>query len=187
MAAIVLCKTMSEAELSTLSPLQRRLLKAGLMAHWREAADNVFHVRDPGCFAITAIMKQIENRRERACRRAAAGRALARLIHRGLLETCSRGAWRLTRAGLEAARKVHPEIQRPSDHELAVALASWMDERPVMIKGRRPRGSAKKKKMSTGVEVDWRGRRLRGAARKMSVRRGATTSPGPGIEVEMDF
>jgi len=127
-AAIVFCKTMSEAELSTLSPLQRRLLKAGLMAHWREAADNVFHVRDPGCFAITAIMKQIENRRERACRRAAAGRALARLIRRGLLETCSRGAWRLTRAGLEAARKVHPEIQRPSDHELAVALASWMDE-----------------------------------------------------------
>ena len=56
----------------------------------------LFGVRDPGCFAVTGMMKEIVDRRERATRRAAAGRALARLIGRGLLASCSRGSWRLT-------------------------------------------------------------------------------------------
>ena len=62
------------------------------------------------------------------------------------------------------SRRIFPEIRRPNDCELAVAVASWINERPTLIRGRRPRDS-KKKKMSTttnpileeaveGVEVE---------------------------------
>jgi hypothetical protein len=54
----------------------------------------------------------------------------------------------LTRAGVTTSRRIFPEIRRPNDCELAVAVASWMDERRTLIRGRRPRDS-KKKKMST--------------------------------------
>jgi hypothetical protein len=80
-------KMVSTTELSGLSALQKKLLKAGLMAHYREAADIVFNARDPGCFSIVRIMREIGDRRGRATRRAATGRALARLIRRGGLVT----------------------------------------------------------------------------------------------------
>jgi hypothetical protein len=57
-----------------------------------------------------------------------------------------------------------------------------------MIKGRRPRGSAKKKKkkkMSTRVEVDWRGRELRKPRSARAKKMGRTTTGG--IEIEIDF
>jgi hypothetical protein len=128
-------KSVSTTELSTLSALQKKLLKAGLMAHYRKGADTVFRAGDPGCFSIVRMMKEIEDRRVRHVRRAAAGRAIARLIRRGLLESCARGAWRLTPRGFKAARDLWPEIRRPGEHELAVAVAAWMDERPTLISG----------------------------------------------------
>jgi hypothetical protein len=54
-------------------------------------------------------MKEIVDRKERATRRAATGRALARLIGRGLLQSCLRGAWRLTRAGVTTSRRIFPD------------------------------------------------------------------------------
>jgi hypothetical protein len=82
---------MSTTELSTLSALEKKLLKTGLRAHYREAADNVFGARDAGCFAVTTMMKEIVDRKERATRRAAAGRALARLIGRGFCKAVHAG------------------------------------------------------------------------------------------------
>lgn len=164
---------MSKDKLANLSVLQKRLLKAGLMAHWREEADNVFHVRDPGCFAVTTMMKEIADRKARATRRAAAGRALASLIKRGLLESCSRGAWRLTPRGVKVTKQLYPEIQRPSDHEPAVAMASWMDERPVLVRGRRPRGSKKMMMMMMSTTTN--------------PKAAADPEPVEGIEVEMDY
>jgi hypothetical protein len=64
------------------------------------------HARDPGCFSVVRMMKEIGYRNERASRRAATGRSLHRLIERGLLECPARGARRLTPAGLKAARGV---------------------------------------------------------------------------------
>jgi hypothetical protein len=149
----------SRTELSDLSALQKKLLKAGLMAHWREAADNVSRARDPGCFAVTKMMKEAEDRRVRNRRRAAAGRSLHRLIRRGLLECPARGAWKLTPAGFKAAKGLWPEIQRPNEHELVVQVAAWMEERPVLVRGRRPRRSTTTKKMTRGpwieVEMDY--------------------------------
>jgi hypothetical protein len=50
---------MNTTEISTLSALEKKLLKTGLRAHYREAADNVFGARDAGCFAVTTMMKEI--------------------------------------------------------------------------------------------------------------------------------
>jgi hypothetical protein len=65
-SAAHLYKIMSTTELSG---LQKKLLRAGLMVHYREAADTVFGARDPGCFAINAMMKEIDDRQVRASRR----------------------------------------------------------------------------------------------------------------------
>jgi hypothetical protein len=53
------------------------------------------------------------------------GRAVARLIGRGLLECCSkRGSWRLTGAGLKVARELWPELKAPSKSEVERQTAS---------------------------------------------------------------
>jgi hypothetical protein len=83
-----------------------------------------------------------------------------RLIERGLLECPARGEWLLTPAGLKAAKALWPLVQRPSEHELAVQVAAWMEERPVLVRGRRARRSTTTTKKMTG---------------------------GPWIEVEMDY
>jgi Mn-dependent DtxR family transcriptional regulator len=56
-------------------------------------------------------MKAETDHAKRAVRRAAAGRALERLVKRGLLEHCGRGKWRLTEAGVEVAKVLHPEFK----------------------------------------------------------------------------
>jgi hypothetical protein len=56
-------------------------------------------------------MKLFKDRRERARHRAAAGRSIARLIERGLLECPGRGRWKLTPAGLALAQKLDPDVQ----------------------------------------------------------------------------
>jgi hypothetical protein len=80
------------------------------------------------------LMKSFEGRKERARRRAAAGRSIERLIERGLLESCSRGSWRLTPSGVQAARKLYPGVRELSAKELErhnalrVLIDSWIQE-----------------------------------------------------------
>jgi hypothetical protein len=60
--------------------------------------------------------------------RAASGRAVARLIGRGLLECCSRGRWCLTKRGLKVARGLWPEVKAPSKSEerrIVSDIAFW--------------------------------------------------------------
>ena len=63
------------------------------------------------------------------------------------------------------SRRIFPEI-RPNDCELAVAVASWMDERPTLIRGRRPRDPKKKTSTTTNPILE---------------------EAVEGIEVEMDY
>jgi hypothetical protein len=95
--------------LSELSALQIKLLGDGLRAYYYQPVDIVCRSPDPGSFGVKASMATLEDRKMRACRRAAAGRAIARLIKRGLLECGSaRGTWRLTKRGLKAAKAAVP-------------------------------------------------------------------------------
>jgi restriction endonuclease Mrr len=90
-------------------------------------------------------MTKFKDRRERASRRAAAGLSLKRLIKRGLLECCSRGHWRLTRAGVALARRLFPEIKPVTKRQLAAnigfhkAMQNWADTHPTLAgkRGRR--------------------------------------------------
>jgi hypothetical protein len=66
----------------------------------------------------------------------------------------------------QGSRRLGLSGLRSGDSELAAQVAAWMDERPTLIRGRRPRSA--KKKMSTTTTASPRG-------------------SGPGIEVEMDF
>jgi hypothetical protein len=69
--------------------LTDQLLKQALVAHYRRPLDIACQSKEPGCFRL--YLDDIGERRERACARASAGRSLARLIKRGLLESCSHG------------------------------------------------------------------------------------------------
>jgi hypothetical protein len=136
-----LCKRHWSQE--NISALQRSLLKDGLLAHYRSRPlDLACGLPKPGCFGL--IMTKFEDRRERASRRAAAGLSLKRLIKRGLLECCSRGHWRLTRAGVALARRLFPEIKPVTKRQLAAniafhkAMQNWADTHPTLA-GKRPR------------------------------------------------
>jgi N-acyl-L-homoserine lactone synthetase len=62
--------------------------------------------------------------RMRASRRAAAGRAVARLIARGLVECgLQRGTWKLTNPGVKVCKGLWPEILPWSKWELVAAIA----------------------------------------------------------------
>jgi hypothetical protein len=152
-------KIVSEAELKGLSRLQKALLKKGLEAHCVGALDHVYGIEPEGSFGIKTMMKSFEDPKERARRRAAAGRSIERLIGRRLLESCSRGSWRLTRGGLEAARKLYPEMRELSARELErhdalrELIDSWIRERPQVTKRRhKPRQKIEAEK---GLEVDF--------------------------------
>jgi hypothetical protein len=125
---------------SNLSDLQRKLLKGALRSYY----DKPFHVaiqrEDPGCFDVRTFGRTYpdpntfslrwkkasnEERRKNASLRSAAGLSVARLIKRGLVESCSRGKWRLTGAGLEVARELWPKLKPMSKREVASAIAFW--------------------------------------------------------------
>src|SRR6266404_5599266 len=130
-----LCKRhMNEQSLSV---LQRSLLKDGLLSHYHtRPLDLALRLPDPGCFGLKEIMIEFKDRRERAAKRAAAGLSIARLTGRGLLECCSRGHWRLTRAGVALARRLFPKIKPPTKRELAhnivlhKGIQNWADTHP---------------------------------------------------------
>src|SRR6516162_3344895 len=80
------------AQTKKLSALQRELLARGLSAyHYHRPLSLACGLSNPGCFRLDIMMRgQFEDRRLRAAKRAAAGRAIRRLIARGLLECCTR-------------------------------------------------------------------------------------------------
>jgi len=140
---IWLCKRhKSEARMSL---LQKSLLRKGLLTYYRTPLDIACQLDNQGCFQIRGMMSDIEDRSVRANRRAAAGLSIARLIKRGLLECCSRGHWRLSTAGLALARRLHPQIKRPTKRQLAAdialrkAVSHAMDEHPAPFGKRRRR------------------------------------------------
>jgi hypothetical protein len=92
-----LCKTHRGERL--LSALQRTLLHQALRAFESQAIDGQVT-------SFRRSLKGISDPRERASRRAARGLALKRLIKRGLLERCGYGLYRLTRAGVQTARRL---------------------------------------------------------------------------------
>jgi len=91
-----LCETHRSERL--LSVLQRTLLHQALMAFESQATGGVTSFR--------RSLKGISDPRERTSRRAARGLALSRLIKRGLLERCGYCQYRLTRAGVQTARRL---------------------------------------------------------------------------------
>jgi hypothetical protein len=96
----------TELETGRLSVLQRDLLARALLA-WearpiKEACEEPY----PGALELKALMRAETNRHVRAVRRTAAGRAVARLVYRGLLECCGRGKWWLTPNGVEVALRL---------------------------------------------------------------------------------
>jgi hypothetical protein len=110
-------------DLSDLSELQKKLLETALQAHFQAPLRVAFDAKNPGCFGIKPMMRKIPDRKERARRRSAAGLSIARLIKRGLLESCSRGKWRVTRAGLAVARKLWPELKPMSKKKVERTVA----------------------------------------------------------------
>ena len=112
------------------------------------ALDHVYGIEPEGSFGIKGMLKEVEDRRERASRRAGAGRSLERLIERGLLESCGRGSWRLTPSGVKAARKLYPDIKELTAKELErhnalrVGIESWIQEHPQVTKRRSSKKSA---------------------------------------------
>jgi len=138
-----LCKRHKSEE--SMSALQRSLLRQGLMAYHCRPLDIACQLDEPGCFGLKAMMTNFEDRRERASRRAGAGLSIARLIKRGFLESCARGRWRLTPAGLALARRLNPDLRPPTKQQLArnialrKALSAWEDTHPTLASKRRRR------------------------------------------------
>jgi hypothetical protein len=119
-----LCKLHKSQE--NLSPLQRSLLRRGLLAYHYRSLDSGL----AGSFKLGSLITKFEDRSERAARRAAAGLSLKRLDKRGLLEHCARGSWRLTHSGVALARRLYPECKPPTKAELArdTALSKTLSE-----------------------------------------------------------
>jgi hypothetical protein len=126
-----------------LASLQEALLKRGLHAYYRAPLDIACHLDNPGCFGLKSMMRDFENRRVRATRRAAAGLSIARLIKKGLLQCYSRGHWRLSAAGLAVARRLYPEVKAPTERQPAAdialrkAISAYGDAHPALC-GKRP-------------------------------------------------
>jgi hypothetical protein len=100
-----LCKCHKSEE--SLSALQRSLLERGLVAcYYQRPLAVACHLPHPGSFKLGSLITDFEDRRVRASRRAAAGLSIVRLIKRGLLERCGYGQYRLTRAGVQTARRL---------------------------------------------------------------------------------
>jgi hypothetical protein len=79
----------TELDKSRLSVVQRGLLARALRAHDRCPSDQACGDPYPGCLELKAAMRSESDRHVRAVRRAAAGRAIARLVARthGMLHT----------------------------------------------------------------------------------------------------
>jgi hypothetical protein len=151
---------MNANALDDLSVLQKGLLGTALMAHYRIPVDIACRSEDPGCFELKSSMAGIDNLRERASRRAAAGRSIERLVRRGFLECCSRGHWRLTRRGFKVARALHPEVSPLKKRQVAAEIAwrktmnAYLDEHPAISgRRRRPRTKALTPPASAGLEL----------------------------------
>src|SRR5215831_18543337 len=114
-----------EGQTKKLSALQRKLLAEGLrMHHYHRPVAIACGLPNPGCFRLDLMMSGCyKDRRLRASRRAAAGRAIRRLIVRGLLECCARGRWRLSQTGLAVTLALNPQAKPPSEEELAANIA----------------------------------------------------------------
>ena len=128
---------------NSLSALQKKLLEKALRAHYRTPLDIAAGTRCPGCFGLKTMMSAIEDPRARATQRSTAGRAIARLIRRGLVE-CGpeHGHWRLTKRGLTVTKKLHPDLRPPTRREIArdIALQSAIHAAlPASARGRRCR------------------------------------------------
>lgn len=170
-----------------LGGLQRAILRMALVAHYRKPLGVACGSQHPGSFGLKTEMRRFGDRRVRNARRAASGAAIARLIKRGLVEPCGRGAWRLTRTGLIAARTLYPEIKPLTKSELIAAI-DWLGQhRGKSVRRRRARDTTKE----TSTGVDWRGRALRtprGAAKPLNT---PTIDPriapvSDGIEIPWD-
>jgi restriction endonuclease Mrr len=139
-------------KLDALSVQQKKLLGDGLRAHYRMPMDLAGHMADPGCFGVkegrkidieTGRVLPILDRKAREVRRTSKARAITRLVKRGLLESPSRGKWRLTRRGLVVARKLWPEILPPTEQEVARDIAFREAVHAVVGGRRRKRPRAK--------------------------------------------
>jgi hypothetical protein len=131
-----------------LSKLQKDILRRGLIAHYGKETDLACKRDYPGCFRAVGLGlpdKDADNRRAKASKRAAAGRALQRLIKRGLVEPVARGHWRLSsQHGVEVAARLWPQIKKPTPEQMAADVGmrvlaaeaqerflfeSWRDQR----------------------------------------------------------
>ena len=181
---------MSVATLDNLSALQKKLLRDALKAHYckpfRQGEDSgCFGVRTfgrisgPEDFTLKRRKASKEERRQRASLRAAAGRAVARLIGRGLLECCSRGRWRLTKRGLKVARGLWPELKAPSKSEVERQIASDIVLREA-IRAAKPGLGRRRKKPRAKAPQDF-GELSRGAPKEVA------DAGNAGIEIPFDF
>jgi hypothetical protein len=176
-----------KASLDSLSALQKRLLEKGLRAYYWMESDLASGARDPGCFGLregtgtdkeTGLPLKIRDHRKRANRRAAAGHAVARLVDRGLVESCGWGKWKLTASGFKAAQGMFPLVKRPTKQEIAgqIGLAKAFESALGPMKRVRPRPRAKTAPAS--------GRTSR--SNVVALDRVAPAGEA-GIEIEMDF
>ena len=178
---------MSVATLENLSDLQKSLLRIGLRAHYRAplgpladedqdpgsfTVQTVGRPADPDAFSLRRKKASKEERRKNASLRSAAGLSIERLIKRGLVESCSRGRWRLTKRGFKVARELWPELKPMSQRELASTIA--LREAIHTLK--------------PGLRKRWRSKPLALAPRK-SVEASERFAPKPEgeLEIEMDY
>jgi restriction endonuclease Mrr len=117
---------------------------------------------DPGCFGLkegrnidrsTMQMLPITDYRERANGRAAAGHAIARLVTRGLVESCSRGTWRLTASGVKVAKKLWPLVKPMTKRQLAPTIAFREAVHSVVPRRRRRSRPRVRQAEESGIEV----------------------------------
>jgi hypothetical protein len=161
------------SQLEGLSVQQKKLLGDGLRAHYRTPMDIGNGVADPGCFGVkegrkidieTGHILPISDPKAREVRRTSKARAVQRLITRGLLESCSRGKWRLTRAGVKVAKVLWPGLKPPTKRELQSQIAFREAVHSVVMPRRR---KPRTKIPQTPAKV--------------------AAAGGDGIEIEMDF
>jgi hypothetical protein len=137
------------AQTKKLSALQRKLLAKGLFTyHHHRPLAIACGLPNPGRFDLKHSMEEHTPGRVRASKRAAAGRAIQRLMARGLLECCTHGQWRLTPNGVEVALRLNPHASPPSEEELAhrialrKAFSAWEDSHPALAGKRRRRAKS---------------------------------------------